>query len=483
MNGTILQNFEWYLKADASLWKTAAAKAKDVYDKGFTAVWLPPAYKGAAGLQDVGYGVYDTYDLGEFDQKGSIPTKYGTKDEYIAAVKALQKAGVEVYADIVLNHRMGADSTEWVEAREVNPNNRNDVTSGDEKIEAYTKFTFPGRHGKYSSFTWSAKDFDGVDWDAAGQRSRIFEFIGKYWDKNVDAEEGNYDYLMGADLDFSSDEVRRELYTWGEWYLNTAGMDGFRLDALKHIDSGFYEGWLNNLRQKSGRELFAVGEYWSKDVGVLTGYLDKNHEALSLFDVPLHFHFYEASISEGKYDMRHLLDGTLVSQRAMNAVTFVGNHDTQPGQALQSWVEGWFRPLAYAVVLLREGGYPCVFWGDIYGIPHNGIDPVGEKLDRMLLLRRTHAYGAQHDYFDDPDVVGWTREGEEPAYPGSGLAVLLTDGPGGAKTMYVGSQHAGQTYSPVFGGQDVVIGPDGCGQFSVPGGDVAVYIQKGSDQT
>ena len=59
-------------------------------------MWLPPAYKGQAGVKDVGYGVYDTYDLGEFDQKGTVPTKYGTKDEYLAAVAALKAAGIDV---------------------------------------------------------------------------------------------------------------------------------------------------------------------------------------------------------------------------------------------------------------------------------------------------------------------------------------------------------------------------------------------------
>jgi hypothetical protein len=43
---------------------------------------MPPAYKGSAGINDVGYGVYDIWDLGEFDQRGGIPTKYGTREEY-----------------------------------------------------------------------------------------------------------------------------------------------------------------------------------------------------------------------------------------------------------------------------------------------------------------------------------------------------------------------------------------------------------------
>ena len=92
---TLLQYFEWYLPADAGHWKRAAAHAAQLRQAGFTGVWLPPAYKGAAGRNDVGYGVYDLYDLGEFDQKGSVPTKYGTKEEYLAAVRtsaALQLA-------------------------------------------------------------------------------------------------------------------------------------------------------------------------------------------------------------------------------------------------------------------------------------------------------------------------------------------------------------------------------------------------------
>lgn len=36
---------------------------------GFSAIWLPPAYKGVGGIHDNGYGVYDLYDLGEFNQK------------------------------------------------------------------------------------------------------------------------------------------------------------------------------------------------------------------------------------------------------------------------------------------------------------------------------------------------------------------------------------------------------------------------------
>lgn len=81
--------------------------------KGIDAVWLPPAHKGMEGMASTGYDSYDLYDLGEFDQKGGVPTKYGTKEEFLAAVAAAQQAGIQVYADIVLNHLGGASTTNW----------------------------------------------------------------------------------------------------------------------------------------------------------------------------------------------------------------------------------------------------------------------------------------------------------------------------------------------------------------------------------
>ena len=83
--------------------------------------------------------------MGEFNQKGSVRTKYGTKDEYIAAIEALQLEGIQVIADIVLNHRLGADEKQEVIAYEVDPEDRN-LTIGDyRKILCWTKYNFEGR--------------------------------------------------------------------------------------------------------------------------------------------------------------------------------------------------------------------------------------------------------------------------------------------------------------------------------------------------
>ena len=46
---------------------------------------------------------------------------------------------------------------------------------------------------------------------------------------------------MGCDIDFSNENVLNEIERWGKWYLSVTGIDGMRLDAIKHISAGFYK--------------------------------------------------------------------------------------------------------------------------------------------------------------------------------------------------------------------------------------------------
>ena len=276
INGVIMQYFEWYLETNQNLWNEISKNAGNLAKIGITALWLPPAYKGIGGKDEVGYGVYDLYDLGEFEQKGTVKTKYGSKEEYINCILALKQAGIESYADIVLNHKMGADMLQTIPAEKVDWGNHNEIVSGKEIVRVATKFTFPGRKKKYSDFEWNWTHFDGIDYNDKTKEHAIFKFINKDWANEVDEEFGNFDYLMGADIDFQNEEVRKELLNWGKWYIETTDIDGFRLDAVKHINADFYEQWLKELRKDLKEELFAVGEYWSGDVSKLHRYKWRN---------------------------------------------------------------------------------------------------------------------------------------------------------------------------------------------------------------
>ena len=476
-NGVMLQGFEWELPADGKHWRRLEERAFALQRQGFTALWMPPVYKGAGGVHDVGYGVYDLYDLGEFDQKGTVGTKYGTRTEFLGAVQALKAARVQPLADLVLNHRMSADECEDVTASRVDWADHRKVLEEGVPVRLYTRFTFPGRKGKYSDFIWDAQCFTGSNWDERRCKENLYLISGKHWAEDVDEEHGNYDYLMGADVDFRSPRVLEEMRAWGHWFVDTTGVEGFRVDAVKHIAASFYREWLPEMRRHAGKEMFAVGEYWQYDVSRLHRYLDQVDGAMSLFDAPLHERFHRISCSGGNYDMTRLFDQTLVGTRPHQAVTFVDNHDTQPGQSLESWVGGWFKAAAYGLILLRSFGYPCVFWGDLYGIPKWNIGPVTE-LPLLMRLRRLCAYGAEHDYFDHEHVIGFTREGDDDC-PGSGLAFLCTNREGGAKRMYVGKRHAGRWFRCALGDEDDVrIDAEGSGLFRVKDGRCSVYVLR-----
>ncbi len=477
-NRTLIQFFEWYLPADSSLWKEAEYKAESLINLGITDVWLPPSYKGIGGVNEVGYGVYDMYDLGEFNQKGSVKTKYGSKDEYINAIKVLQKNKLNVLADVVFNHRLGADETENVKARVYDINDRGKFL-GEREITAYTKFNFEARNGKYSNFKWNYTHFDGCDFDVKTNQKALYLFDDKKWDDQVDIEKGNYDFLMGTDLDLDNNEVFNEILNWGKWYLDLTNVDGFRIDAVKHINFPKLKEWYLEIKKYANKDLFIVGEYWNSNLSALTYFLDKTANTMMLFDVPLHYNFHKASRSDGKFDMSKIFEGTLVNERSKRAVTLVDNHDTQPGQALESWVNDWFKLHAYSLILLREEGVPCVFYGDLYGIPYSGIAPIGKKLEDLIRVRKDLAYGEQINYLDDKTIIGFTRLGDE-KYKNSGLAVVLTDGDAAYKKMCVGEKFIGKTMVDILNNykEEIVVGDDGCAIFFAEGGSVSVYVDK-----
>lgn len=339
---------------------------------------------------------------------------------------------------------------------------------------------FHGRGETYSNFKWNWTHFHGVDWDENTSTSAIYKFYGKHWDENVDTEKGNFDYLMGADIDLNNFDVINELKAWGRWYIDTTDVDGFRLDAVKHIRSEFFPEWLGKLRTDTKKELFSVGEYWSANIDTLQKYMEKTENCMSLFDVPLHYNLYRASISNGEYNMSSIFEGTLVERNPDKAITFVDNHDTEPGQALESYILDWFKPHAYSLILLRKSGTPCVFYGDYYGIPSKEIAPQNELLDRLLRVRKYFAYGKQTDYFNHNNIIGFIREGDD-EHPDSGLAVVMTDKEGGCIQMNVGKRLANTVFYDCTGNlsETVYVDNEGNGIFYCKDGSASVWIKQG----
>ena len=487
---TLLQMFQWYTP-EGRLWNEVARRATELADLGITDLWLPPSGKGAGGASSVGYDVYDLFDLGEFDQKGTIATKYGTRQEFETASQAARSAGLGLIHDGVFNHRMGADEVEDVRVRRVNPENRTEIDPDIVEARAHTRFTFPGRNGAHSEFVWDQACFSGIDRLDEPEEEGIFRIVNSYgngdWDSEVDTENGNFDYLMGADVEFRNPAVYEELKFWGRWLSEQVSVAGFRLDAVKHIPAWFIRDWVGHCRETIDPDLLVIAEYWHSDLSALQTYLERVDHQLALFDVALHHRFADASRAGGGFDLRTLLDGTLVAAHPDHAVTFVENHDTQPLQSLESPVEDWFKPLAYALILLREGGLPCLFLPDLDGAAYTGEGGDGKTykiaiapvacLPRLLEARRRFAHGAQTDLFEAPDLIGFIRHGTE---SDPGCVVVLANGKGGAHSVTLGADHAHAAYGDLLGHHPAEIVTDEAGQaeFCVSAGSVSVWVRK-----
>ncbi len=91
------------------------------------------------------------------------------------------------------------------------------------------------------------------------------------------------------------------------------------------------------------------------------------------------------------------------------------------------------------------------------------LDSHQEILDNFLFVRETYSYGAQYNYFDHPNTIGWTRLGDE-SHPG-GMAVILSNGGEGFKWMEIGQPN--KTYKDITGHikETITTNQDGWAEF------------------
>ncbi|KAM7221889.1 glycoside hydrolase family 13 protein [Rhypophila decipiens] len=497
-NQTMMQGFEWYLPADYQHWNRLTGIIPTLSVLGITSIWIPPACK-ASWHTGNGYDIYDLFDLGEFTQKGARQTKWGTKEELQTLTQTAHAHGIRVLFDAVLNHKAAADYSEPARAIRVNPSNRNKTLSEQgevEEIETWTGWSFPGRGSTYSPMKWNREHFTGIDYDHLKRENGVWRFEGKQWATDVDEELGNYDYLMFADIDHKHPEVRRDIFYWTSWLSRQVKLGGMRLDAIKHYSFEFLRDLITHIHLHVDPDWFLVGEYWRQDSEFLARYIEFMDHRISLFDVQLVNNFSQVSLRGEKGDLRTIFDDALIIWKPHHAVTFVVNHDTQDGQSLETPIAPFFKPLAYALILLRaNAGMPCVFYADLYGSMGKSEDdetikgrqsstpPVsgGVVIPKMMLARKYWAYGTQFDYFDDPTCVGFTRFGHPSRSRGDGLAVIMTNGwEYKTKTMCVGKRHAGEVWTDVLKwcpGR-VMIDSEGYGEFVVCPQSVSVWVYE-----
>lgn len=114
-NDAMMQVFYWDLPVnktakDGNWWDILKSQSGELKSAGITGIWIPCPAKGNWGIEDMGYGVYDHYDLGNYNQKGSVETRFGSRTELESMISKMHESPkIEVYADVILNHVYGGD--------------------------------------------------------------------------------------------------------------------------------------------------------------------------------------------------------------------------------------------------------------------------------------------------------------------------------------------------------------------------------------
>jgi len=437
VNGVMMQDFYVNVpqpSGSTSWWTRIKDQATKLHDAGFTAVWLPPAYKGSDGIGDVGYGVYDRYDLGEFVQpKSDQATRYGTLAQLQDAIAELHAKHIQVYEDIVMNHMMGGSGEQFDFAGQ--------------HFDLPTHFVYGGRGTTYSNYEWHYWNFNGYQ-DA---NHNWFNWQNG-WDFTPYAGGDAYDNLMGCEIRYTDSNNQDELIKWGKWITTKLSLDGYRLDATKHIYTPFIKRWLDEVKGSK----FAVSEAWFANLADLQNYAAATEGKTSLFDAPLHYVFVDILNQNGPGDMRRLRFAGFTEVNGALSVSFVENHDTDHG-GLDSPVVN-LKMLAYAYILTRDKGYPCVYYKDYYDFG------LGEQIKKLIAIRQSHAFGAGFEHPEtDEDVYVYSRAGDSSH---SGLLLILNDG--GARSRDIVTPFKNATLSDQTGNHAQSVTTDAAGKGAFP---------------
>ncbi|MCA0387383.1 MAG: putative Ig domain-containing protein [Bacteroidetes bacterium] len=364
-----MQGFYWNSPPGGIWWDSLAILSTRLASAGFSAIWLPSSSKGAGGGMSMGYDPYDHYDFGDYNQKGSLETRFGSKAELKNAINAFHSVGMQVFADAVVRHMMGGEQKIPYECRPLN--NGNYIVPD----SAYMLFQYPSGPGRFRKTAASFYPNSQNCWvdPLFVQTDPIFRF--------------------GEWLDHNKQSVKDSLIAWGRYLRQELGYDGFRLDAVKSINPAFMAQWLNG----SNPGGYAVAELWGS-TSEIGNWLQvakyQNGANVSMFDFPLRYNLRDmCNTTNGGFNMNNLDGAGLINSgfSGFDVSTFLENHDFDR-KGWDGQIDTGHDPviydkaLGYAYILFSEGR-PSVFFKDYidYG--------VGGKIDTLIWIRQNFLGG------------------------------------------------------------------------------------------
>lgn len=377
MNDVILHAFDWRIS-------DITDNAGRIAGLGYGAVLIPPPlYSDESGSE-----WWQRYQPKDYRVLRSF---LGNKADLEKMIKALHSHGVQVYVDIVFNHM----------ANESRPD----------------RFNFPGEN-ELKRYRMERESFE---------KDRLYgnldEGLFSPWDFNpygaikdwLDAYQATEYSLSGLpDLDLNQWVVEQQRRCLRE--LNRMGVDGYRVDAVKHLPEEHIRSVFET-EEMSGKYLFAeaLTSNDNEERVFLWPLFDNSY--LSFYDFPLH-ETLRRSFSPGG-TLRELVDPAAFGQALpwWRAVTFSVTHDMPNNDGFRGvMLQPQDEYLANVYLMGRDGGVPLVYSDNNqsaarYPEDRNRWANSWKREDTAAMLRFHNAVHGhlQHTLFEDDGFLVFGR--------------------------------------------------------------------------
>jgi alpha-amylase len=281
----------------------------EIAELGVTALWINPVVQNipgfvtGAGFPDWAYHGYWADDFQRLDPR------FGTEEELRSLVEACHRKGIKVLLDVVYNH--------------------------------------PGYNSRYLTDPATRGWLRSEDAGTCGSDD-LTQCVAGLPDFKTERTEVA-EYLLEAQLSWA-----RRL-----------GVDGFRLDTVKHVDHPFWKEHRRRIREELSERFFLLGEVWGGDAQVLDPWFEPDE-----LDAGFDFAFQGNAVAflQGRgrtiaFDRylksrEKIRPGHLVSH-------FLSSHDVPGALHLLGGDRNLFR-LA-ALLQLTTAGIPMVYYGEEVG--------------------------------------------------------------------------------------------------------------------
>ncbi len=301
-----------------------------LHDLGVTAIWMTPFWKNDWHSEDFSYHGYHATDFYRVDEH------LGTLAELQALTAEAHRLGIKVVLDYVVNHT--GPHHPW---------------ATDPPLPDWLHGT-PEKHLK------PEYHFNGIVDPHASEREWINVLEGWFVDKL-------------PDLNPDNPQLGQYLLQNAEWWMESSGLDAYRLDTFPYSSRKFWSGWHDGIFL-AYPHTFSIGEVMDSDPAIVS-FFDggrKQWDGIdthlsSVFDYPLEFALRDVVLKNAPVQrMIDVLMRDSLYPHPDQLVTFFGNHDTSRFMSAPGASPRKLESILDLVLTLR--GIPQLYYGDEIGM-------------------------------------------------------------------------------------------------------------------